>query len=161
MESTQTNIFDLNDYCLGQVVKYLKLEDQVRFAETCAHFREVFREWFHVLYSEFEIERCNDSDDDIVEWQLKLLDIVGDIVKRLYVNGCDGAKPVRQHEFITKLCKQIERMDNLEYIAVNEGGVRLVMPTNPVRYQSIESVLAVLERLPRLKSISLNCRTNK
>lgn len=161
MESKPTTIFDLNDYCLGQIVKYLKLEDQVRFAESCSHFREVVREWFHVLYPEFEIERCNDSNNEVGEWQLKLLDIVRDIVKRLYVNGCDGEKPVPQHAFITQLCKQIEGMNNLEYIAVKEGGVRLVIPTNPVRFQSIESVLAVLEGLPTLKSISLNCRTNK
>lgn len=160
MESKQTSILDLNDYCLGQVLKYLKLEDHVRFAETCTQFRDVFREWFYVLYPEFEIKLCSDPDNNVVEWKLKLLRIVRDIIKRLSVS-CE--KPLSDDDFVTKLCKEIEGMNNLEYLAVQEGGLfgRLELTTNPFRFQPIESVLTALETLPKLKSISLNCRTNK
>lgn len=70
MESKETNILDLNDYCLGQILKYLYEEDHMPFAETCVRFREIFRDWFNVLYTEYRIKLCVDPYNNI-ERQLR------------------------------------------------------------------------------------------
>ncbi|KAH8398789.1 hypothetical protein KR222_003917, partial [Zaprionus bogoriensis] len=163
--SEQLSILDLNDYCLGQIIRYLRVEDHVQFAQTCTHFRAVLRDWSHVLYPEFEITRLNDADAGSgVEWQLQLLGIVRDVVRRLNldIRQVDGEQALQEHDFVENLCSQIREMESLEYIAVNEGSLlgRLVNTSSPLRYQCMEKVLSALEQLPKVHSVSLSCRTN-
>lgn len=138
MESKETNILDLNDYCLGQILKYLYEEDHMPFAETCTRFREIFRDWFNVLYTEYRIKLCVDPYNNI-ERQLKLLDIVKEIIKRFFViEEIQTAK----NSVWQMLCKLIGRMDSLEYIAI------WILGQN-------QPILAAIEVLPKLKSISI------
>lgn len=169
------HILDLNDYCLGQILKYLKLEDQMRFAETCNRFREVFRDWYHVLHPEhqitlyYELARANSStqSENGYEWHtkraldLKLLDIVEDIIKRLYVKIMQKYTFRRnQTDIFTTICKSIERMHSLEELVLDER--QWTDPsTNCLIYTPIESILTALEGLPKLKNVTLDCGINK
>lgn len=146
MEPKQTNILDLNDYCLGRVLRYLKVESHVRFAETCTRFRDVFYEWFPVLYPECELRFCGDYDNDITRSQLKLLYKVRSIIKRLFVFEQIQTTSDR----VWKLCKLIEGMYNLEYIAVNTY----------FYFEPIARILTAVEVLPKLRSISLHSYTD-
>lgn len=166
MEAKETTILDLNDYCLGQILKYLSGEEHLRFAETCDRFREVFREWFNVLYPEYEFAVFNDSDDSdsteneiqrrIVEWQLKLLTIAADVAKRLFVIG----ENLSAFDSIPKLCNLLPQMVNLCYIAVSEDEARCPVEMRPFYEHPFDRVLPALEALPNLKSISLNFSLN-
>lgn len=146
MESKQTNILDLNDYCLGRILRYLEVESHVRFAETCTRFRDVFYDWFLVLYPECELRLCDDLDNDITKSQLKLLWKVRNIIKRLFVFEQIQTTSDR----VCKLCKLIERMYNLEYIAVDTY----------FNFEPIERILTAVEALPKLRSISLHSYTD-
>lgn len=176
MEANEMNILDLNDYCLGQILKYLKLEDQMRFADTCNRFREVFRDWYHVLYPEHQLtlyyeparsySYIKTKSEDGFDWvtkrdlDLKLLDIVEDIIKRLYIKIMERYtfKSRREPEIFAKICKRIKKMINLEELEIDER-LRNDISTNTLVFTPIpiERILAGLEGLPKLKKLSLAC----
>ncbi|XP_034483454.1 uncharacterized protein LOC117788721 [Drosophila innubila] len=154
------NILDLNDYCLGTVLKYHDLEDHVRFAQTCTRFREVLRDWAPVLYPDFKVKRTKDTDPETIKWEYELLCIIRDIIKRLYldIHQVDGETSLS----IDDLCTQIKSMESLEYIAINEGSIlgKLSFNASSPRQQLIEKALDALEFLPNLKSVSVSSKTD-
>lgn len=156
----ELNIFDLNDYCLGTVLKYQDLEDHVRFAKACTRFREVLRDWAPVLYSDFKIKRTNDTDPETIKWELELLFILRDIIKRLCldIHQVDGETSLS----INDLCTQIKAMESLEYIAINEGSImgKLNLKANSPRQQLIQKALDAIEFLPNVKSVSVSSKTD-
>ncbi|XP_060653797.1 uncharacterized protein LOC132789644 [Drosophila nasuta] len=156
----ELNILDLNDYCLGSILKYLELEDHVRFAQTCKRFEEVLRDWSPVLYPDFRIKRSHDTDPEEVKWQYQLLCILRDIIKRLYldIHQEDGEAPLS----IDDLVSQIKDMESLEYIAINEGSMfgGLMLKSSTPRQQLIEKVLDALEFLSTIKSVSVSSKTD-
>lgn len=161
------NILDLNDDCLGEILKYLTGEEHLRFAETCDRFREVFREWFNVLYPEYEFAIFNDSDDSdssenviqrrIVEWQLKILIIGADLIKRLFVIG----ENLTAFDSIPRLCNLLPKMVNLQYIAVSENDQECPVKMRRFYNHPFDKVLPALDDLPKLKCISLNRSSNE
>lgn len=157
------NILDLNDYCLAQIIKYLRIDDQVRFAETCNRFREVFCDWFNVLHADLQIKLYyHIRDDDSVtlgagSLNLKLLDIVEDIVKRLNVKIYITHHKYRWHWHPTKfeecpiqvdasidIGKKIERMHNLEDLILKQFSPKIDFSIGQT----------ALSALPRLMSLS-------
>lgn len=151
---------DLNDYCLGTVLKYHGLEDHVRFAQACNRFREVLRDWAPVLYPDFNIKRTKDTDPEDIKWEYELLCIIRDIIKRLYldIHQVDGDTSLS----IDDLCTQIKDMESLEYIAINEGSIlgKLSFSANSPRQRLIEKALDALEFLPNIKSVSVSSKTD-
>ncbi|KAL7733183.1 hypothetical protein ACLKA6_004696 [Drosophila palustris] len=156
----ELSILDLNDYCLGTVLKYHGLEDHVRFAQACNRFREVLRDWAPVLYPDFHIKRTKDTDPEDIKWEYELLCIIRDIIKRLYldIHQVDGDASLS----IDDLCTQIKAMESLEYIAINEGSIlgKLSFSANSPRQQLIEKALDALEFLPNIKSVSVSSKTD-
>ncbi|XP_030572123.1 uncharacterized protein LOC115770826 [Drosophila novamexicana] len=155
MAAHQLNILDLNDYCLGRILKYLEIEDHVNFGQACTRFREALRDWSYVLYPVFEIRRSED-----IKLQLKLFFIVCDVVKKLFLDigesTLQGGFPVDQ------FCNHVQSMDSLECFIINEGtGLgRMFKTANSVRDRIIEKTFKALEHLPKLKSISVTCGAN-
>lgn len=154
------NILDLNDYCLGTVLKYHDLEDHVRFAQVCTRFREVLRDWAPVLYPDFKIKRTKDTDPECIKWEYELLCIIRDIIKRLSldIHQVDGETSLS----IDDLCTQIKAMESLEYIAINEGTILGKLGSNAKcpRQQLIEKALDALEFLPNIRSVSVSSKTD-
>ncbi|XP_030572134.1 uncharacterized protein LOC115770836 [Drosophila novamexicana] len=148
MESKLLNIMDLNDDCLGCILKYLDIEDHVNFGETCSRFREILGEWINVLYPEFEIKKCYGLHE--IEWELKLFFTVSGAIRRMkFVIGQPVAFPVN------RFCNHVKSMDSLEYFSLYVGN------DDVWQFGVIDKVLSALTNLPKLKSLIFSCGTQR
>lgn len=158
MESKQTTILDLNYYCIGQIVKYLGKKDHVNFCDACPHFKAGFQEWFNLLYPELELvlnhgdELELDADSDTVELNIRLLEIGRPTIRRMCVIGAN----LNVHNCVPRVCRFIKDMVNLEYIAVHDKDELWRLRERPNRFEPIENILAALEDLPKVKTISIS-----
>ncbi|EDV97047.1 GH17264 [Drosophila grimshawi] len=148
----QVTILDLNDYCLGRVLKYLQIEDHVNFAETCMRFRDVLRDWSCVLYPEFRIE-----DDTNFKWKLKLFFIICDVIKNLYLTIDPNKMEFPEPDLFYN---HIKTMKNLEFFAYKNEEfptLKRFKVANNEKDLMVNETFSALEHLPKLKSVSVRC----
>ncbi|ALC43314.1 CG12520 [Drosophila busckii] len=159
-----TNILDLNDYCLGTILKYLATEDHVSFAQSCARFRQTLKDWSCTLYPQFELSRHRHKDLDALRAELKLCCIIGDVLRRLKldIREVERNNVLCEGFTLQRLYELLKSMRNLEHCELKEesrfGALVPMSIRNVVEpFQFIENSCAAFECLPNLQSVNVDC----
>ncbi|KAH8405237.1 hypothetical protein KR222_000065 [Zaprionus bogoriensis] len=95
--SLTIHVFQLNDYCLEQILSYLSMKDHLSFAATCCRFRQVFKHWAIREYSSFILVA------PIPATELKLFSLVAENVKKLSIDVDDLVSSLASNHTLGKV----------------------------------------------------------
>uniref|UniRef100_A0A1A9WIX6 RRM domain-containing protein n=1 Tax=Glossina brevipalpis TaxID=37001 RepID=A0A1A9WIX6_9MUSC len=100
-------ILNLNDDCLEQICKNLKLRDQIQFARTCQRFRNVFEMISKIQYKKLVLEEIQ----SLTLWELRdFLQIAGSHVDTL-TGTISTKKTKRGAEFLGTYCTNVKTVN--------------------------------------------------
>ncbi|KAH8364042.1 hypothetical protein KR084_001899, partial [Drosophila pseudotakahashii] len=142
----ETEILQLNDYCLEIILQYVDIIGRISFAHTCSRFRDVFLVWSRRGYA-------NISITGVVEpRELTLLCLIPKSVRTLNLfaddlvsSFNDNYSRKKSHNAPSKFCNLIKGMENLEYVKV--------MQIHP--HPITKLLLRALQDLPNLKQLHI------
>lgn len=136
-----TNIFDLNDDCIANVLQYLPIDNHMNFSKVCQRFRRAWKEYRMLVYKRLQL---GDTTAEGFKQELLLLNQIGPHVKHLTVNlnrNFDW-----NEVFMAKFIKLLKRMTDLERVTL------WIKENEP--YETFEPILRSLEHLPNMKGIA-------
>ncbi|KAH8239282.1 hypothetical protein KR032_002723 [Drosophila birchii] len=148
-----TNITELIDDCLYNILEFLPTEDRICFAQVCQRFRQVFINQFGVKYRDFTI------DENSPRLELIQLCICRETVETLTINldHFDTGSGMRTThkcnspvECYGILCHTLSGMNQLNHLAVKQLKFYIAPIDKP-----FDQVLAAVRHLPELKRLEL------